>query len=159
MPVAAFPMPRHIVTATIDKWSGGRPGPWTRDTVRELFIDGTQPGAKHAIDPPGLLYDVACGGWRVDPLKAELGPTAWDVDVASWMARARRGPGVTGRFDSRTAYFWNEHSWGGTIDGPCAKPKPKPKPTEPTPSGPPGHDGGGGGGGGGGGKPSPAPKP
>jgi hypothetical protein len=146
------------VSATLDAWSGGRPGPWTRATVQELFIDGTQPGARHAIDRDGLLYDQACGGWRVDPLKAELGPAAWDVDVASWMARARRGPGVTGRFDSRTAYFWNQHSWGGTIDGPCAKPKPKPTPVPP--SGPPGHDGGPpGGGGGGGGDPGPTPKP
>ena len=116
MPVAGFPMPRHIVSATIDAWTGGRPGPWTRATVKELFIDGTQPGAKHAIDRDGLLYSPGCGGWRVDPLKAELGPTAWDVDVASWMARARRGPGVVGRFDSRTAYFWDQ-PWGGTIAG------------------------------------------
>jgi penicillin-binding protein 1A len=159
MPLADFPMPKGIVTAKIDAWSGGRPGPWTRDTVREFFINGTQPGAKNAIDRAGLLYDLACGGWRVDPLKAELGPAAWDVDVASWMARARRGPGVTGRFDSRTAYFWGQHSWGGPIDGPCAKPKPKPTPVPPSlppglnPGGPPG----GGGGGGGGPKPTPPP--
>ena len=29
---------------------------------------------RKAVDPDGLLYTPACGGWRVDPLKAELGP-------------------------------------------------------------------------------------
>jgi membrane peptidoglycan carboxypeptidase len=44
MPVAAFPMPRHIVTATIDKWSGGRPGPWTRDRSGSSSSTGPSPG-------------------------------------------------------------------------------------------------------------------
>ena len=74
------------------------------------------------IDQAGLLYSAACGGWRVDPVKAELGPGRWDADVADWLrprpARPRRRPG---RFDSRTAYFWGERSWGGTIVGPCAE--------------------------------------
>ena len=163
-PVADFPIPDGLVAATIDAWSGGRSGSWTRDKVKEWFIKGTQPGAKHAIDPDGLLYARACGGWRVDPLKAELGPKAWDADVADWLRRAHRGTGVGGRLDSRTAYFWGEHSWGGTLMGPCPKPKPKPAPT-PLPVLPPGQGGGppggggGGGSGGGGGGPDPTPKP
>ena len=40
------------------------------------------------IDRPGLLYRLACGGWRVDPVKAELGPSAWQVDVADWLPPA-----------------------------------------------------------------------
>ena len=94
LPIANFPRPKKVVTATIDAWSGGRPGGWTRDRIKELFIDGTQPGKKNAVDRDGLLYSLACGGWRVDPLKAELGPRAWDVDVANWVSRARRGVGV-----------------------------------------------------------------
>ena len=95
----------------------GRPSHWTRDRVKEWFIDGTQPGTGNAIDLDGLLYSRACGGWRVDPVKAELGPSAWDVDVADWLARARRGVGVEGRHESRTAYFWASprgaaRSWG-----------------------------------------------
>ena len=39
------------------------------------------PGTKNAVDPPGLLYSLSCGGWRVDPAKAELGPRVWDHDV------------------------------------------------------------------------------
>jgi peptidoglycan glycosyltransferase len=157
--VQDFAAPDGVTRATIDAWSGGRPGSWTQDTVREWFIDGTQPGAGHAIDPNGLLYTRACGGWRVDPVKAELGPNSWLPDVADWLRRARRGVGVEGRLDSRTAYFWGERSWGGTLFGPCAKPKPKPepKPDEPPKDGGPG--GGPGGGGDGGGQPAPSPSP
>ena len=92
-PIADFPRPGGVISATIDKWSGGRPSGWTHGTIKEYFIDGTQPGARHAVDPDGLLYSHACGGWRVDPLKAELGPREWDADVANWLYRARRGVG------------------------------------------------------------------
>jgi membrane peptidoglycan carboxypeptidase len=118
-PVAGFKPPKGVVRATIDAWTGGRPGPWTRDRTQAWFIAGTQPGARNAIDPDGLLYDVSCGGYRVDLIKAELGPTVWDDDVADWMRRARSGPGVGGRYDSRTAYFWGRSSWGGTLAGFC----------------------------------------
>ena len=30
------------------------------------------------------------------------------------------GPGVRGRLDSATAYFWHERSWGGPLAGSCA---------------------------------------
>ena len=124
-PVADFKPPKGVVKATIDAWSGGKPGPWTRAKTTAWFIDGTQPGAKKAIDPDGLLYSQSCGGWRVDPVKAELGPASWDADVADWMRRARGGPGRTGQYDSRTAYFWKQSSWGGPIAGPCYRPKPR----------------------------------
>jgi membrane peptidoglycan carboxypeptidase len=118
-PVTSFPRPGGVVRAKIDAWTGGKPGPWTRDTTSEWFISGTQPGARKAIDPDGLLYSPSCGSWRVDPLKAELGPSSWDGDVLNWMSRARSGPGRTGPFDSRTAYFWGRSSWGGPIMGSC----------------------------------------
>jgi membrane peptidoglycan carboxypeptidase len=145
MPIANFPRPAGVVSATIDKWSGGRPSGWTHGTIKEYFIDGTEPGARHAVDPDGLLYTYSCGGWRVDPLKAELGPREWDRDVANWLYRARRGVGVTGEHGSRTGYFWGERSWGGSLMGACA-PKPTPAPPKekppkekpPKPGGPPG---------------------
>jgi hypothetical protein len=95
----------------------------------------------------------------VDPLKAELGPRAWNDDVEDWMRRARRGVGVEGRLDSRTAYFWGERSWGGRIAGPCPKPKPPkedkpPKEGPPDPGDPPGPPGGPPGQ-----DPTPTPKP
>jgi hypothetical protein len=65
-----------------------------------------------------------CGGWRVDPVQAELGPVAWRADVEDWLRRARRGTGIAGGYDSRTAYFWGERSWGGPLAGACPTPKP-----------------------------------
>ena len=122
-PIADFARPGDIVRATIDRWSGGKPGPWTHGTVQEWFINGTQPGAKRGVDPAGLLYSQHCGTWQVDPVKAELGPSRWDDDVAAWVARARRGTGIRGPFGSITAYWFGEHSWGGPLAGPCAPPK------------------------------------
>src|SRR6478752_3632048 len=119
-PVTSFSRPGGVVRAKIDAWTGGKPGPWTRDTTSEWFIAGTQPGARKAIDPDGLLYSQTCGSWRVDPVKAELGPASWDAAVADWAMRARSGPGRTGQFDSRTAYFWGRSSWGGPLVGSCA---------------------------------------
>jgi membrane peptidoglycan carboxypeptidase len=151
-PVATFRRPKGVVEATIDAWSGGRPGPWTRARTRELFRAGTQPGGRREVDPAGLLYGRACGTWVVDPLRAELGPSAWDDDVANWLARARRGPGVMGPLDSQTAYFWGRSSWGGRLAGPCPPPPP---PTERDPGPPVGPPGGGDGPG----QPSPPPEP
>ena len=152
-PIADFQEPKNIVRATIDRWSGGDPGPWTRGTVKEYFMAGTQPDAKNAIDEDGLLYDRGCGGWVVDPVKAELGPERWDDDVASWLARARHGVGTKGPLGSSIAYWYGASSWGGPLAGPCPEPKPEPtdngngngtgngnghgpKPTKPPPPGP-----------------------
>ncbi|HET7028474.1 MAG TPA: transglycosylase domain-containing protein [Candidatus Limnocylindrales bacterium] len=163
-PVGTFDRPSGVVQATIDRYSGGAPGRWTRGTVREWFIKGTEPGSAHAVDPPGLLYQNGC----VNVVQAELGPSEWDADVADWQHRAGRGTGVSGKYDTRTAYFWGQSSWGGPICGarpkarpapqgdshPKHHPKPKPSPPnpEPTPKPKPTPKPGGG-------KPSPSPKP
>jgi len=118
-PVADFHRPGGLVRERIDRWSGGEPGPWTRSTINEWFIKGTQPSARHAVDEAGLLYTRGCGRWLVDPVKAELGPSRWDDDVSAWTARARRGTGVRGPYGSTTMYFYGEHSWGGQLVGPC----------------------------------------
>src|SRR6185369_4343998 len=123
-PVASFKPPKGVVKATIDRWSGGKPGPWTIATTSEWFIDGTQPGAAHPVDEAGLLYSPGCGGWVVNPLQAELGPTSWDDDVQAWIDRARRGIGVTGPLGSTTAYWFGQGSWGGTLIGACTAPNP-----------------------------------
>ena len=143
-PVADFKRPGGLVRAATDRWSGGGPGPWTHGTVQEWYIKGTEPGAKRAVDTPGLLYSRGCAGWMVDPVKAELGPGRWDDDVAAWVNRARRGTGIRGPYGSTTAYFYGEHSWGGQLVGPCKKEEPKedkgkdkgPGPPPPPPAGP-----------------------
>jgi membrane peptidoglycan carboxypeptidase len=154
-PIADFPKPTGVVQATIDRWSGGKPGPWTQATIREWFADGTQPGAKHGVDPAGLLYSQGCSGWMVDPVKAELGPQRWRADVADWVRRARSGPGVRGPLGSTTTYRFG--SWGGSLLGPCA---PQPQP-QPQPGSGNGHDNGHGNGHGNGrhGPPPPPPPP
>ena len=124
-PIAEFQRPKNIVEARIDRWSGGRPGPWTRSTTSEFFIAGTEPGAKGEIDPAGLLYSRGCGGWMVDPVQAELGPARWDDDVAAWVSRARRGTGVHGPYGSTTAYWFGQGSWGGPLVGKCSDKKDK----------------------------------
>jgi membrane peptidoglycan carboxypeptidase len=156
-PVTDFKRPGGLVRATIDAWTGGRPGPWTRDRTQEWFINGTQPGASHEIDPAGLMYKSCPSGWGIDLVKAELGPSSWDRWDADWMARARRGVGTRGQLDSRTAYVYFKNSWGGTIGCRAA-----PKQVEGGGTGP-----GGGtckrhckpGPGGGGPAPSPTPQP
>ena len=166
-PIATFHPPKGIVSARIDAWSGGAPGPWTRSTRTELFRAGTQPGAKGQVDPNGLLYSPGCAGWMVDPVKAEVGPASWDGDVANWLSRARRGVGVMGPLGTRTAFFWGRTGWGGPLAGACFVPRPSHNQGGPNSgnghAGGHGHGHGGGGGGGGNGQdgtePTPPPKP
>jgi membrane peptidoglycan carboxypeptidase len=125
-PVADFRPPKKgLVSQTIDAFSGGQPGPWTRATTQEWFITGTQPGRKDAIDPPGLIYSQGCGVYQVNPLRAENrgAPDTWKAAVRDWMYRARSGTYVRGRWGTGTAYFFGRSSWGGTVaspDGVCA---------------------------------------
>jgi membrane peptidoglycan carboxypeptidase len=155
-PIAKFNPPKGVVRATIDAWSGGAPGPWTRATKQEWFKQGTQPRAAHPIDKPGLLYATDCGGWVVDPVKAELGPKAWDKDVANWLARASRGAGIKGPYGSHTAYLPGKSSWGGTLFGDCVK---APAKSGGGGGGGPHHHGGGNGGPAGSPAPNPTPSP
>lgn len=143
-PIVSFPPPPPgIVSATIDLWSGGRPGPWTTETRVEYFIDGTQPGGEREVDPPGILYRQMCGAWYVDVAKAEEGkPPRWIEADLDWMARARHGVGRRGDHGSSTARLFGRTSWGGFIApldcslAPTPTPPPVVQPT-PTPPGPP----------------------
>jgi membrane peptidoglycan carboxypeptidase len=104
-PIASFPAPPSgIVSATIDAWSGGAPGPWTRDTRQEWFIEGTQPGGANQVDLPGVLYRQMCNRWFVDITKVEpLAPPRWLEADLGWMAHARRHrPARRGRQHTRT---------------------------------------------------------
>jgi membrane peptidoglycan carboxypeptidase len=129
-PVAQFdPPPKGIVQKTIDAFSGGVPGPWTKDTTVEYFISGTEPGTKNAVDPPHLIYVQECGGWMVDPVRAENpgAPSTWKAADRDWAARAQKGQYVYGRWHTGTAYFWGRNSWGGpVVSGPCTAASPSP---------------------------------
>ena len=137
-PIAAFPAPPSgIVSATIDAWSGGAPGPWTQETKTEYFIDGTQPGAAGQIDPNGLLYHQMCGHWYVDVVQAEQAqgePQRWlDADI-DWMSRARRGTNIRGPAGSRTSHLFGQQDWGGLIAPVDCASAPTPSPPRPTPT-------------------------
>src|SRR6185436_18824221 len=47
--IAQFKPPGDIQTATVDAFTGLRPGPFTRKTVREYFIPGTVPTQKETL--------------------------------------------------------------------------------------------------------------
>lgn len=122
-PVADWAPPPGVVQTTIDAYSGGTPGPWTRATVKEWFIAGTQPGAPGQIDPPGLLYQKCGETWYVDPVKAEASaPASWQAADANWAQRAARGTGIVGPYGTATAYMYGRSSWGGPISTSCLSP-------------------------------------
>jgi hypothetical protein len=116
-PTASFRRPPGVVTATIDRFTGGQPGPWTQGTVRELFIEGTEPGARRAIDPPGLLY---CGS-VVMPLNAESpdAPDSWVSAVDSWAARPIGSRGRGGAVKSTFSLAGIDSFGGPTAPGRC----------------------------------------
>jgi peptidoglycan glycosyltransferase len=132
-PIAAFPAPpTGVVQATIDAWSGGAPGVWTRDTRTEWFIDGTQPGGASPVDPAGLLYRNMCDRWFVDITLVEpAAPPRWIEANNDWMARARRGTGQRGEDGGVTAHLFGRSDWGGFIAPvDCSSaPTPTPQPT------------------------------
>lgn len=120
-----------VVEDTMDAWSGGQPGAWTRDTMREWFVTGTQPSARNPVDEPGLLYRQVCGRWYVDPMgvENERATAQWREDVRDWTARARRGTGVRHtRYDTTTAHLYFKNDWGGPLipedPGSCGFPTP-----------------------------------
>ena len=123
-PIAKFQRPSKVVTATIDAWSGGKPGPWTRETRKEFFVRGTQPTARNAVDKAGLLYSVCLRRLACRPRQGGARSVSLEPRRRGVARRARRGVGVVGRWDAATAYLPGESSWGGPLIGQCPRPKP-----------------------------------
>jgi membrane peptidoglycan carboxypeptidase len=183
MPIIDFKPPSGLEIATVDAFSGMKPGPFSTKTVKELFIKGTAPSEvddlRHAVEideATGDLWQEGCAGPKksvgaLDFSKVEENFPKWGKYTRGWVKRAAKGAGVRGGPESnRTAYFYGGgkgffpfgKSWGG-IFAPtelCAPPAPTPPPCNdlfgllPCPSDNPGPSGGGGGGGG---KPTPKP--
>jgi membrane peptidoglycan carboxypeptidase len=184
MPIATWTKPSGLVTATVDAFSGMKPGPFTRKTVKEIFIKGTQPtdtdDMRRAVEidaATGDLWRDGCAGPKrtigaLDFGHVEENFPTWQKYDRAWAKRAARGPGVAGGPErTRTAYFYSGsfapfgRSWGGSFapSRVCKPPAPTPPPCDnpfglfcssEPPASPPP---GGGGGGGGGGKPTPKP--
>ena len=134
--IGDFPEPSGIVHAKVDAWSGLLPGPFTSQTVDEIFIDGTVP-TKVDDTKIGIDVDAASGKrWAEDcagPMvtrgylnlsNADAGFPDWQKADQDWIARARGGAGVAGGpvkpplKKSATAYFYEPGytpygaSWG-----------------------------------------------
>jgi membrane peptidoglycan carboxypeptidase len=153
MPMATFEAskPRGLVTARVDAISGLLPGPFTKRTVNELFIEGTVPRQHDnlrvavSIDAAsGKLWADNCTGPEVtrgfmDFGNAErsFGFDRWVRYDREWAARAARGVGVHGGPEgTATMYFYDPTfhpfgaNWGGSF-----KPSRtcRPQPVEPPP--------------------------
>ena len=107
-----------IVDVKIDAHSGMLPGPYTRKTIIEHFIKGTEPKeidntkVPVAIDQAtGLLWADGCTGPSVtkgflDLSQVEAAFPKWQPFNRGWIERAARGPGRRGGpRRTPTAYF------------------------------------------------------
>ncbi len=157
--IAKFKAPAGLETATVDAFTGLKPGPFTTKTVKELFLPGTVPNERETIRvsltvdaESGLLWRDGCVGPKVqrgffDLREVESNYPAWQKANRNWAARAARGAGVRGGPEAtRTSYFYNNgfvpygRSWGAPF-APRTKcplaPPPTPPPCDPLASAPP----------------------
>jgi len=176
--------PKGLVTATVDAFTGMKPGPSTRKTVEELFLKGTAPTKAADITrtldvdaATGLRWQEGCAGPMqartfIDFSQVEAGVKTWQKADVQWQARAARGVGVAGGPKrTRTSYFYGGgfypfgRSWGGSFAPsakcPIAPPPPSVCVPDLLPFCPESEEtpGEGGGGGNGNGNPKPTPKP
>jgi penicillin-binding protein 1A len=155
-PIAAFSRPPGVVQASVDAFSGMRPGPFSRRSVKEWFIEGTVPtqvdNTKVGIEidtATGNLWQEGCTGPKevqgflnLSGVESEF--AAWGKFNQGWLARAAKGSGYAGGPEkTRTTYFYESGVWnpfGSTWGAPfaptelCEIPLPTP---EPFPSGSP----------------------
>jgi len=136
MPVEQFSRvkPSGIVTATVDAFTGMKPGPTTRKTVTEMYLPGTAPtqSAKVTVTrdvdaATGLLWQDGCAGPKearsfIDFSQIESAWPAWQRADVAWQARAARGSGVRGGpKGTHTSYFYQSGfypfgaTWGGSF--------------------------------------------
>ena len=174
IPIVGWKPPAGLVTATVDAFSGLKPGPWSTKTVQELFIKGTAPTQVDDLhstveidSATGLLWQDTCAGPKrtigvLDFNRVEENYANWAKYDRAWAKRAARGAGVAGGpMRTRTAYLYGTgffpygRSWGGRFAPAtlCSPPTPTPPPPcpvldplcpPPQPIVPPPNGGGGG---------------
>ena len=137
--IANFKAPGGLQTATVDAFTGLKPGPFTKKTVKELFIKGTIPTQRETIRvsrdidaASGLLWRAGCVGPRerrgfFNLNEVESNFPNWQKANRNWAARAAKGAGRRGGPEgTRTSYFYNNSfapfgkSWGAPF-APSAK--------------------------------------
>ena len=104
-PIAQFSPPKDIERASIDVFTGLRPGPFTTKTINEWFVPGTVPRARETLRmaatidaSSGLLWQDGCAGPKVtrgffNLNDVDAGHPNWQRADAAWAARAASGPG------------------------------------------------------------------
>jgi membrane peptidoglycan carboxypeptidase len=152
LPIATFKAPGGLQTATVDAFTGLKPGPFTKKTVKELFIKGTVPTQRETLrvsreidEASGLLWRTGCVGPKVTKgffnlNEVESNFPNWQKANRNWAARAAKGPGRRGGPEgTRTSYFYTNgfapfgKSWGAPF-APTAKCPIAPVETPPPPS-------------------------
>ncbi|HEX6984336.1 MAG TPA: penicillin-binding transpeptidase domain-containing protein, partial [Planctomycetaceae bacterium] len=147
-PIAAFKAPKGLVTASVDAFSGMKPGPFTTKTVKELFISGTEPtqsdDLRRTVDidtASGKLWQDGCVGpmktiGALDFSQVDADHPSWQKADNGWAKRAARGSGVGGGLKgSATQFFYGSgffpfgRSWGGTFAPTTLCPLAPPSPT------------------------------
>jgi hypothetical protein len=157
MPIASFKAPSGLKTASVDAFTGLKPGPFTTKTVKELFLPGTVPTQRETIrislevdEVSGLLWQDGCVGPKVtrgffDLSEVESNFPNWQKANRNWAARAAKGPGVRGGpKGTRTSYFYDNsfapfgRTWGAPFAPkevcPLAPPPCGVQPPDPDPS-------------------------
>ena len=66
MPIASFKAPSGLKTATVDAFTGLEPGPFTRKTVKELFLPApSRPIARPSASRCKWMLPLVCFGATV----------------------------------------------------------------------------------------------
>jgi membrane peptidoglycan carboxypeptidase len=146
LPIEGWRKPAGLEVATVDAFSGMKPGPFSSKTVKELFIKGTAPrdtdNLRHAVEidaASGKLWQDGCVGPKktvgaLDFSNAE-DIDKWGYYDRGWAKRAAKGAGRSGGPEgTRTAYFYGSgfypfgKSWGGIFAPTTLCPIPAPPP-------------------------------
>jgi membrane peptidoglycan carboxypeptidase len=125
-PVAQFPQPDGVTWATVDANSGMLPGPYTTQTVREVFVNAFMPTQVDTTKVPfqidtttNKLWTYDCPGVQdtkgfldLSQVDSSQGHPDWQKYDDIWIARARQGVGVRGGPNNgATMYFYETGFW------------------------------------------------
>lgn len=123
-PVTDFKQPDGVTWATVDANSGMLPGPYTTQTVREVFVNGTVPTQVDTTKTPvdidtvtNTLWTYDCPGTMdtkgfLDLSQVDSNNSTWQKYDAIWIARAQLGVGKRGGPNNgATMYFYETGFW------------------------------------------------
>jgi len=123
-PVTDFKQPDGVTWATVDANSGMLPGPYTTQTVREVFVNGTVPTqvdtTKVSVDVDTVsntLWTYDCPGVEdtkgyLDLSQVDSNNPTWQKYDQIWIARAQQGVGKRGGPNNgATMYFYEVGFW------------------------------------------------